>query len=193
LNVVDFDYCFSEFNLGDIPVIPVGLQTPGWLGLRHPPNLYQQHPLVMRLRMGIRAASMFIDANATGTQIVNERMTNNFGGAGLHVALELTKAMPWRPLSMYTRFDFAGLLGSTNQTFQRTDALGASQATKVYVNQGVPCFGLEWGAQWVPCNHPNLRASLAYQYVQWWQFADTEDSTASLILNGVMLSGQWGF
>lgn len=193
MNVFDLDYCFSEFNLGDIPVISPIVQIPGWLGLRRPPTIYQNDPLVMRMRFGARAASMFFDAQATGVQILNERMMSNFAGAGLHVAVEATKAMPWRPLSMYGKLDFGGILGPVRQRFLRTDALGNSAEANVHTSDGAPTFGLEWGLQFVPANFSNFRGALAYQYGQWWQFADTRDSTAIFQTNGVVLSGQWGF
>jgi len=193
MNVVDFDYCFSEFNLGDIPLIPTMAQTPGWLGLRRPPTIYQNDPLAIRFRLGGRAATMFLDAQATGAQVLNERMMNNFAGAGFHVAVEGTKAMPWRPLSLYGKLDFAGVLGTVQQNFERTDALGNSAQSAVDTEVGVPCFGMEWGLQYVPASISNFRASMSYQYGHWWQFADTDDSTAIFQTNGVLLSGQWGF
>ncbi|HEX4132609.1 MAG TPA: hypothetical protein VHZ24_21430 [Pirellulales bacterium] len=196
INVVDFDYCFSEFNPGDLPVILPVFEVPGWLGMRRPPKIYQRNPLVMRLRVGARTATMFFDSEATGTTI-SERMMNNFVGVGMHLGLEVTKAMPWRPLSMYGRADFSGVLGDTSQSFQRIVAGGPAAAAHVGgIPNGVPMFAVEAGLSYVPPRfNQRFRGTIAYQYEQWWNFADRTDEfgAATLQLSGVVVRGNWGF
>jgi hypothetical protein len=197
INVVDFDYCFTELQPFNIPVIPVVgplLKVPGRLGLRRPPQLIPGDPIVLRYRLGIRALTIYNESVATGALTLNERVMNNFGGVGLKSGIEISKAMPWRPLSLYAKGDFTFAVGGTNQAFSRTTALGASASAREFVNEGITMALAEAGVRWVPAPYRrNISMTLGYQFETWWNFADTADSTASLQLSGVALRGEWGF
>jgi hypothetical protein len=197
INVVNFDYAFTEFNPGDLPFVPSFLLVPGYLGLRREPAVYQDSPLSMRWLVGISAANVYFDSTSTGTTIVQQRAMNNFSGVGLHTGIEMTKALPWRPLSLYGRFDFTGLYGDTNQAFDRTTNTGVITSSSAWIgpfHNGAAIFGAELGASYVPdWGRQRLRLTTGYVYEQWWYLAETPDSTADIKLNGIMFRGQWGF
>jgi hypothetical protein len=199
LNVLDLDYGYTEINPGRIPRLNPFFLIPGRLGLNLRP---EEDPFPFRLKWaaGARMANVFFDSQGVGNQILNERVTNNFVGGGIHASVDLAKPFAWRPaLGVYARADFSGLWGQINQNFARTELLpGGGVATGAgrvrSVDSGVPILEAELGLTYTPPAGPCwLRFISGYRYEQWWYLGQTSSSNAGLTLQGVFFRGEWGY
>jgi hypothetical protein len=196
LNTLDIDYAATEFIPVRFPkIIPLFL-IPGWLGMRsHPEYDSNPAPLTMRWMAGARLASVYFNSQGAGAVVLNDRIMNNFVGAGLHTSAEFTKAMPWKPLSIFAKFDASGILGDATQTFSETTLLGGTTTAAVRdITTGVPVFQFQGGMTWVPdWRNRRCRLSTGYQYEQWWYLGQTTGSTAGLTMQGMFFRGEWGY
>jgi hypothetical protein len=53
---------------------------------------------------------------------------------------------------------------------------------------------LELGVAWVPnWPHRDIRATLAYQYEEWFSWAQVGSANADLFSNGILLRGEYKF
>jgi hypothetical protein len=199
VDVLDLDYSFTEFQQVRIPRINPLLLIPGHLGLNlRPEDDPTWPPLMMRWAFGTRLANVFFDSQASGQQILNERTTNNFSGAGIRASVDFTKAMPWKPLAMYSRIEGSGVLGKTTQSFTGTQLLpgGGVQSGSVSerATNGVPVLDVETGLAYVPAwRDRTCRMTLGYKFQQWWYLGQTVDSKAELTLQGAFFRAEFGY
>jgi major outer membrane protein len=200
LNVLDFDYAFTEFNPGRIGWLDPSKLIFGRWGLNMRPEQDPNPTFRMKWAYGVRVANVFFDSRGTGNQILSERVSNNFTGAGPRASVDFLKLFAGRPsLGAYTRFEFSGVWGQINQSFTRTELLpvvgAVTGAGRVHnVDTGVPVFEMESGLSFMPqlgCNW--LRFTGGYRFEQWWYIGQTSTSNAGLTLQGVFLRGEWGY
>jgi hypothetical protein len=199
MNVFDLEYGFLEFNAAKVPRINPLLLIPGRLGLNLHPEDDEPTPLMMKWFAGVRAANVYFDSQGTGGQILSERVTNNFVGAGPRLAMEFTKPLPGRALALYGRFETSGLFGRTTQSFSRTETLPGGGTATGYeapgrTSLGVPVLDASCGVRYVPqWRNRMLRLTGGYLYEQWFYLGQTGTSDAGLTLNGAFLRAEWGF
>jgi hypothetical protein len=154
---------------------------------------------MMKWFAGVRVANVFFDSQGSGAQILNERVMNNFVGAGPRVAMEFTKPLPGKGLALYGRFEASGLFGQTSQSFSRTELLpgggtasGALQTGRMSL--GVPVTDASFGVRYVPqMRNQMVRLTAGYLYEQWFYLGQTDTSDAGVTLNGAFFRGEWGF
>jgi len=198
LNVLDLDYGFPELNPGRVPRASPLLMIPGRLGLGLHPEDERPTPLAIKYFAGVRIANAFFDSQGAGAQILSERVSNNFVGAGPRLGVELTKPLGMSPWSLYGRFEVSGLLGKTNQTFSRSELLGGtlvSGATAVSnLSLGVPVIDGSLGVRYVPqLGRQRWRITGGYLYEQWFYLGETSTSSAGITLSGGFLRAEFGF
>ncbi len=154
---------------------------------------------MLKWSAGVRVANVFFDSQGSGAQILNERVMNNFVGAGPRLALDLTKPLPNSAVSLYGRFEASGLLGSTSQSFDRTEILPgvgpvSGSLRTGHMSLGVPVVDASFGVRYVPqIGQRMVRLTAGYLYEQWFYLGETDTSNAGLTLNGAFLRGEWGF
>jgi hypothetical protein len=137
--------------------------------------------------------NMFYETAGSGGLVLNERMTNHYRGAGLHWAVNMTKAMPWHPLAMYSKFGCSGTLGMVDQTYTRTTA-GASGFGQSKEMLGIPTLEGEFGLAWVPdwkCQKG--RVTVGGVVEKWWAIGSVGPSGAELLLQGFFVRGEFGY
>lgn len=178
LNTADLDYVSSEFIF----------RPNSWLLLRE-----------LQAFFGLRTTSIFFDTAATGRQILDEHITNESAGVGLHVGWYARQPLPWKGLSLYGMFDAAGLWANTQQRFAETEVAPGGgvitgNASTLPRSNGLANLVVEGGLSWTPSPETrNLRFTVGYLWLRWWNAGHTDTSSADLTLQGVMLRGEWGF
>jgi hypothetical protein len=200
LNVLDIDNAYTEFNPGRIGWLNPLLLVPGRLGLNLRPEEDPNPTFRMKWAYGVRIANVFFDSRGTGNQILSERVTNTFMGAGPRMSVDFFKPFARRPaLGAYARFELSGLFGDITQSFAQTEFLpGGGIATGAGrmrdINTGVPVFEMETGLSYMPPRGPCwLRFTGGYRFEQWWYLGQTSTSNAGLTLQGIFLRGEWGY
>jgi hypothetical protein len=177
LNVADLDYVSSEFPLN----------PTSWLLLR------EIHGF-----LGLRAASIFFDTTAQGQQILDQHITNESAGLGLHVGWSVRHPLRYG-LSVYNRLDAAGIWAVTRQRFAETELLSdgtvlSGTANTNPLSNGLANLVIEGGLSWAPSlERRDLRFTVGYLWLRWWNVGQTDTSHADLTLQGVMLRGEWGY
>src|SRR5205085_3579811 len=111
-----------------------------------------EHPLgalwAMRWELGAKLSSIYFDSQGQGA-VIGQRVSDHFVGAGPAVALDLTRELPPTGLAVYTRAEFADLLGRITQRYAETvgdpaqpDGFGGLDR---HGSQAVPVLGLQAG------------------------------------------------
>jgi hypothetical protein len=197
INIIDLDFFGSlEFNAESMPVIMTLLKSPFRWGLGKPTVRNRLvPPLEMRWFFGFRYANLAYDTVGHGDLLL-EHVHERFEGAGVHFGIDLNERLPTEaPLFLHARAEGSGIYGLMSQQFTRQVAGGAG-ATGGFSNDGigVPTVTLELGVAWVP-NWPNrdIRATLAYQYEEWFSWAQVGSTNADLFSNGILLRGEYKF
>jgi len=200
LNVLDFEYGYTTFNPGRIGWLDPSKLIFGRWGLNQRPEQDPNPTFRMKWAYGVRLANVFFDSRGSGNQILSERVSNNFSGAGPRMSVDFMKLFAGRPsLGAYARFEFSGVWGQINQTFERTELLpGVGLATGAgrvrNVDTGAPVFEMETVLSFMPQSGPCwLRFTGGYRFEQWWYIGQTSTSNAGLTLQGVFLRGEWGY
>lgn len=195
VHIVDLDCCYLEFSPHGLPkgvpwVSPL-FKIPGRRSLgRRLTNDWFTMPVERRIYFGFRAATLFYDSTGEG-DLLRERVTSNFSGAGLHFGFQMNQQFTESlPLFWHARGECSGMFGMVSQTFERTDKLlgltGAGGPR--YDSIGLPTLNVEVGLSWVP-NLPDRqsRITVAYQFEQWFSFGEVRpESNASFLLQGVL-------
>ena len=151
----------------------------------------------LRLVAGVRLAASCLDSSARG-EVIADRFSSHFAGAGPHVGLEFSKWLPGCPLEIYTRADAAGLLGRTRQSFatrvrdENGNIFGAARRDDPQSN-GAAAVSAAIGLAWRPDPGGRFRAVLGYQFEQWWDLGRTDDSNFELTVQGAFLRAEWRY
>lgn len=171
LNVVDLDYGNHEFALG-----------PGW---------------DMKWRVGVRFADFFYDS-AVENLFLQERVSNQFIGAGPRVQLELWRHFHSFPVGLYGRVEAAALLGRVSQDYDQTfkflgvPVVGGAAAQSG--SQAVPVIRAQAGLTWTPGRfHDKVRFAGGYDFEQWWYLGRVDFSRGDLYLQGLFVRAEWAY
>jgi hypothetical protein len=171
LNVVDLDYGNHEYALG-----------PGW---------------DMKWRLGVRFADFFYDSTLNGL-FLEQRVSNQFIGAGPRVQLELWRRFHSFPVGLYARVEAAALLGRVSQDFEQTfkflDVPILGGAASQSGSQAVPVIRTQAGLTWSPGRfHDRLRLAGGYDFEQWWYLGRVDFSRGDLYLQGLFVRAEWAY
>jgi hypothetical protein len=181
MSVVDFDWAGSENSLG-----------PLW---------------DMKWRFGVRYANIFFDSQAQGAQILDERTSNIFNGAGVRAGLDLHRALPVPGLSLFGKIEGSFLVGPVSQSFEETVresngtiVSGVGNSTHhvnqdAFTNTATPLILiLEGGFSYVPSDWGHwLRLSAVYHFEQWWAMGIPLTGDGLLTVNGIFFKAELNF
>jgi hypothetical protein len=175
VNMLDLDYAIDKFAVSC---------RPSW-------------QTEAQFRLGARLASVYMDTRAQG-QILGQRVSNNFLGAGPHSGVDLFQALPWQDLGLFARVQGAVAVGQTRQAFEETfispGYFSVGGATSVRATQTVPILDVQAGLTWTPNGSKyNFAFTAGYQFQEWWYLGQTDTSNASLTAQGFFIRGEWGF
>jgi hypothetical protein len=185
LNVFDLDYGSREYSLGK-----------RW---------------DMKWQIGARLGTAFFDSRATGT-FVEQRVNNNFVGAGPHAGLSLWRCLRIPGLALFGKIEGSTLLGRIHQNFEEvvldepilmsypTQPSNSAQAAPIggatldRGSQLIPVLRLQAGLAWTPTLDQHfLRFTLGYEFERWWFIGRVQDSSADLVLNGFFLRAEYRY
>ncbi|HEV3238004.1 MAG TPA: Lpg1974 family pore-forming outer membrane protein, partial [Gemmataceae bacterium] len=181
LNVVDLDYASREICLS-------------------PSNS-------MRWHVGTRLAGVYFNSNLAvfvlpdnaGGGLATERVSNNFLGAGPHLALDLIHKFRSPGAYVFGRVDAAAVWGSVHQSFGETftfadfggQSLGAAvDASKTQVS---PMLGIQFGLAWTPPAWKCVTFSVGYEFEEWWDVGRAEGSQANVTFQGIFFGTELVF
>jgi hypothetical protein len=171
VNTLDVDYASHEYALGQC-----------W---------------DLRWKAGARVAGIFFDSTGFG-QFREEHSSNNFVGAGPHVGLDVTRRLGAYGLALFSRLDFAALVGDIHQSFEEEfvapsgTLVGA--ASRVSGAQVVPDLHFQAGISWSPGGlYRSLHLSGGYEIENWWDVGQVGLSRAELTSQGIFLRARWDF
>ena len=133
----------------------------------------------MRWEMGAKLSSIYFDSYGQG-QVIGQRDSDHFFGAGPMVPLNLTREIPGTGLAMYSRAEFAELLGTVTQHYSETagdpsqpDGFGGIDQRGT---QGVPMLALEAGLSWLARPDGPYRLTAGYSFEEYWAVAKVGSS-----------------
>jgi hypothetical protein len=152
---------------------------------------------VLQGRIGVRLAGVFFDTRAVGA-ILEQRVSNNFFGAGPHAGLDVYQGLPLSDLSLFARVQGAIALGQTRQSFEEafffSNFVGGG-ATTERLTQALPMLDVQAGLTWAPWwSKRGVHFTAGYQFQSWWFVGEARSgSEASLTAQGLFLRGELGF
>lgn len=159
----------------------------------------QERPLgalwAIRWEFGARLASIYSDSYAFG-QLLSQKSTNHFVGAGPQIGLDLTREIPNTGLALFNRFDAAEYIGRIEQSL--ASRLGEAGipfgfgATYQDGSQAVPYLGVQAGLSWLS-DLSQYRLTAGYEFNQWWNIARTGDSRGYLQAQGLFLRAEFNY
>ncbi|MBL8798688.1 MAG: hypothetical protein JNM56_32640 [Planctomycetia bacterium] len=127
----------------------------------------------MQWHAGLRFSSMELKTLITDGVIAGQG-TNQFGGAGLHLGLEVQRALGTGGWALFGKFDGGAVWGDAEQTIEAS--VGTfSAGVETEGPESVPMIQMQAGLRWEPLAMPWFRFSTGYQYEQWWVNADGEN------------------
>jgi hypothetical protein len=147
-------------------------------------------------RAGVRVAAVYYDTQAVG-QVVEQRSTNNFVGAGPHAGLDVWRRLDGTGLSAFGRLEGAVVIGDISQSFEEVANLpgggtvgGASRGDQV---QGVPVFSFQLGLGFTPQDRDHLRLAFGYQFERWWYIGAANGSAGDLTTQGLFFRAEFNY
>jgi hypothetical protein len=147
-------------------------------------------------RLGVRIATAYWDTRARG-RFLEQRVSNNFVGAGPHLGLEASRQLDLVPgLALFGRIEAAFVVGGIDQNFEEVQRLGGTTfggATHVEASRTVPMLNLLAGITYTPPQSRWLRFAFGYQFEQWWGVGDAGASGADLSIQGLFFRGEFNF
>jgi Legionella pneumophila major outer membrane protein precursor len=176
MNVIDLDYGSQE--------IPLASAAPGQLW-------------DLKFDVGARIAGVYFDSTASGF-ILNQRTSNNFFGAGPHLALEGYRYLQdFDGVALFARVEGAVVIGRVHQRFQESAFLldeTLSGSTSQSSTQAVPVLGFEAGVTWTPLHNWRwIQFAGGYTFEQWWGVGTAGGARADLTSQGLFLRTELHF
>ncbi len=159
-----------------------------------------EHPLgalwAMRWEMGAKLSSIYFDSYGQG-QVIGQRVTDHFFGAGPSVALDLTRELPGTGLAFFSRAEFAELLGTITQHYSETvgdpnqpDGFGSVDA---HGSQGVPMLGVQAGLSWLARPDGRYRLTAGYSFEEYWAVGKVGSSHGDVLAQGLFLRAEFNY
>lgn len=197
-DILDMDYCFTELNLMRWPRVSLLFMDWGRRGNNLDLDASSRvPPMQLRWITGFRVSQVFLQSTGTGQQVLQESVSNNFRGGGLHFGTIITQAMPWKPVALYAKFEASGQFGSPIQRYGRSaivNGVVVSDSTSRHQFLGIATLGGELGISYVLPKHQHCRVTSGYTVEQWWSLGEVVHGTgAELFINGVFLRAEFGY
>ncbi len=170
LNVFDFDYATPALSLGP--------------------------RADLKARVGVRLADVYFDAHALG-EVLEQRVSNQFVGAGPHAGLDLWYRIPAVPgLGLFARLEGALPIGYARQHFEEAFTFGDGTSVGSLASQGstrvAPTVNGQLGVGWQPPG-TRLRLSAGYEYEYWWGLGRAGGSSAELFDQGAFFRAEFRY
>jgi hypothetical protein len=141
---------------------------------------------------------VYFASNAAGFALSQET-SNNFFGAGPHLALEIYRYLPdFNGLALYSKVDTAVVIGEVHQHFRESfsddGVTMLSGSTSHSGTQAAPVLGIEAGLSWTPLHSYRwLRFTGGYIFERWWDIGTAAGSSADLTFQGLFLRTELHF
>lgn len=150
-----------------------------------------------RWDLGARIGTVYYDSRAQG-MVLNERVANNFVGAGPHVGLNVRRYFEAAPgFSLYGRLDGAVVVGNSTQSYERirqTHFGTVSGASRFSDSNSVPVLGAQVGLSYAPPNDPHwFRFSLGYLFEEWFGVGNAGQSHGDVLFQGFFFRGEFNY
>jgi hypothetical protein len=167
------------------------------VGLAYSTN---EHPLgalwAMRWELGAKLSSIYFDSYGQG-QVIGQRVSDHFVGAGPAVALDLTREIPRTGLALYSRAAFAELLGTITQHYSETvgdprqpDGFGGTDQRG---SQGVPVLALQTGLSWLARPDGRYRLTAGYSFEHYWAVGKIGPTHGDVMAQGLFLRAEFNY
>jgi hypothetical protein len=150
--------------------------------------------------VGVRLGAAYYNSRAMGG-VVEERVSNNFVGAGPIAGVEVARCLAEVPgLAAFGRLQGGGMFGTTWQSAEQTvrlaDGTLIGGANRQLRGQTVPFLSFQVGLSYVPPVRGRwLRFALGYEIEQWWDVGDLPrtGSQGDLTFQGIFFRGEFSF
>jgi hypothetical protein len=152
----------------------------------------------LQWRLGLRAAFIYTDTQATGA-IFNATSSDNFVGAGPHFGVEIRRGLEFLPgLAVFGKLEGAVVIGQTSEHFQLSENLGggatAFGANRITTDRSVPVLAFRTGISYTPANYaPWIRFAFGYEVEEWWGMGNTAGNHLDLNVQGLFFRGEFRF
>jgi hypothetical protein len=159
-----------------------------------------EHPLGslwgMRWEIGAKLSSIYFDSFGQGG-VVGQRVSDHFVGAGPSIALDLTRELPPTGLAVYSRAEFAELLGQVTQRYAETvgdpnqpDGFGGID---VHGSQGVPMLALQAGLSWLARPDARYRLTMGYSFEHYWAVGKVGATHGDVMAQGLFMRAEFNY
>ena len=188
--VSNFDFAGDGVVYSRLDINTVGLAYSTW-----------EYPLgalwAMRWEMGAKLSSIYFDSFGQGS-VIGQHVSDHFVGAGPAVALDLTRELPGTGLALYSRAEFAELLGTVTQRYSETvgdprqpDGFGGISQ---HGSQGVPVLALQTGFSWLARPDGRYRLTAGYSFEHYWAVGKVGPTThGDVMAQGLFLRAEFNY
>jgi Legionella pneumophila major outer membrane protein precursor len=161
----------------------------------------QEYPLgalwAMRWELGAKLSSIYFDSYGQG-QVIGQRVSDHFLGAGPAVALDLSRELPRIGLALYSRAEFAELLGTITQHYAETagdpnqpDGFGGIDQ---HGSQAVPMLALQAGFSWLARPDGRYRLTAGYSFEHYWAVGKVGSTThGDVLAQGLFMRAEFNY
>jgi hypothetical protein len=159
-----------------------------------------EHPLgalwSLRWEVGAKLSSIYFDSYGQG-DVIGQRVSDHFLGAGPMVALNVTRELPGTGLAVYARTEFADLLGQVTQRYAETVGDPRQPAgfggLDVHGSQAVPTLAVQAGLSWLARPDGRYRLTAGYSFEQYWAAGKLGPTHGDVLAHGVFLRGEFNY
>ena len=147
----------------------------------------------LQSRVGIRLGSVYYDTRQCN-DFLEQRESNYFLGAGPHASLTVERQLILSNFAVFAKVDGAVLVGQTRQNFTTnvTDVFDASlQPPRKTLT--VPTLQVQVGLSYTPSGMDWLHFRAGYQWEEWFNLGNVQNSHLDLSLQGGFLGGEINF
>jgi hypothetical protein len=134
-----------------------------------------------------------------GPDVIEQRTSNSFLGAGPDVGVELEKHLDFCGLGLFAKLDGAYYWSHVGQNFGETlvpaGAAPVGVANHFTSSQGSAEICARAGLSWRPPRMPHLGLLLGYEFEYWYQMGrnDSTGSVGNFYENGIIFRAEFNF
>jgi hypothetical protein len=150
--------------------------------------------------VGARVGTAYYSSRAAGG-VVEERVSNNFVGAGPIAGIEVARRIAEVPgLAVFGRLQGGAMFGTiwqnAEETIRLADGTLIGGANHAHLGQTVPFLNFQVGVSYMPQVRGRwMRFALGYEIEQWWDVGDLQSTTShgDLTFQGIFFRGEFSF
>jgi hypothetical protein len=150
----------------------------------------------MRWELGAKMSSVYFDSTGQGS-VIGQHVSDHFFGAGPEIALDLTRELPRTGLAVYSRAEFAELLGRITQRYSETVGDPSQPDGLGYVtqngDQGVPFLGLQLGLSWLARPDGRYRLTTGYSFEHFWAVGKVGPTHGDVMAQGLFFRAEFNY